>query len=73
MKWNVQHDHERPDRVFVMLDNRFDVALIRTREGLTLEVSPVTDDEVWDDPVERFEVGEEEMTNMEREIEDDAA
>jgi hypothetical protein len=56
------------DRAFVTVDDRFDVALIRTEDGLKIEVYPITDGEVWNDPCDRFEVDEEEILELEREL-----
>jgi hypothetical protein len=67
VRFNIQAD-ERLDRLFVTLDNRFDVALIRTEDGLRLEVYPITDGEVWDDPIERFEVREADILELEKEL-----
>jgi hypothetical protein len=70
-KFNVQYSDDRPDRVFVAIDNRFDVALIRTEDGLRLNVFPITDGQVWDDPFERFEVDESEIRQLEQEMSHD--
>jgi hypothetical protein len=67
-KFNIQYSGDRPDHVFVAIDNRFDVALIRTEEGLRINVFPITDGQVWDDPVERFEVSESEVQELELEL-----
>lgn len=66
--FNIQHSSDRPDRVFVSIDNRFDVALIRTGDGLRLSVFPFTDGAVWDDPFERFEVHESDVRALEQEM-----
>jgi hypothetical protein len=57
-----------PDRAIVTVDNRFDIAIIRTGDGLTIEVYLITDGEPWDDPFERFAVDEEEIRHLEQEI-----
>jgi hypothetical protein len=67
-KFNIQYDIDRPDRVFVAVDNRFDVAVIRTEDGLRIQVFPITDGQVWDDPFERFEVYEDEVRALEQEL-----
>jgi hypothetical protein len=67
-KFNIQHSTDRPDRVFVAIDNRFDVALIRIEGGLRIHVFPISDGEVWDDPFERFEVDESEVRALEQEM-----
>ena len=67
-KFNIQHSTDRSDRIFVAIDNRFDIALIRTEDGLGIEVYPLTDGQVWDDPIDRFKVDEEEIRELEREM-----
>jgi hypothetical protein len=67
-KFNTQYSDDRPDRVFVTVDNRFDVAVIRTEDGLHLQVYPITDGEIWDDPFERFEIDEDEVRALEKEM-----
>jgi hypothetical protein len=60
-------DH-RLDRAFVSVDDRFDLAIIRTEDGLKIEVYPITGGEAWDDPCDRFEVDEAEIRAPEREL-----
>jgi hypothetical protein len=67
-KFEFQHSDYQTDRAFVEIDNRFDVALIRTEAGLRIEVCPITDGEVWDDPFRRFEVDESEILALEEEL-----
>jgi hypothetical protein len=67
-KFAARHDAVLPDHVFVTLDDRFDIALIRTCDGLKIEVYPITGGQVWDDPCDRFEVDEDEIRKLEREI-----
>jgi hypothetical protein len=66
-RFNIQHNTGLSDRVFVSLDDRFDVALIRTEGGLRIEVFPITDGEVWCEPSDAFEVCEEDIRALERE------
>ena len=66
-KFNIQHNTGLSDRVFVTLDDRFDVAVIRTEDGLRLEIFPITDGEAWCDPCDRFEVSEADIRELERE------
>jgi hypothetical protein len=70
-KLSIQHNTLRPDRVCIALDNRFDVVLIRTDDGLSIEVYPITDGQVWDDPCDRFEIDESEIRALEEEMSDD--
>jgi hypothetical protein len=61
----ARHDACQPTRVFVTLDDRFDIALIRTRDGLEIEVYPITGGEPWIDPYDRFEVHESAIRELE--------
>jgi hypothetical protein len=70
-KFRMQRYKEMPDRVCVVIDNRFDVAIIRTGDGLKIEVYPITDGEPWMDPCARFEVDEDEIRELEPELGDD--
>jgi hypothetical protein len=67
-KFHMQHNTDVPDRFRVVIDDRLDVALIRTEDGLKIEVYPITGGEVWDDPFDRFAVDEDEIRELEREI-----
>jgi hypothetical protein len=71
MKFSLRHDAGLPDHVFLTLDDRFDVALIRTPAGLRIEVFPITGGEPWMDPCDRFEVDEAEIRELERELAND--
>jgi hypothetical protein len=57
-----------PDRIFVEVDRRFDVAIERTETGLSLRVYPRTAGELWDYPFTTFEVDEAEILELEKEI-----
>jgi hypothetical protein len=70
-KFHTQHNTEMPDRVCVVINDRLDVTLIRTDDGLKIEVYPLTGGQVWDDPFGRFYVDEEEIRELERELGDD--
>ena len=55
---NIDVHTEQPGRVFVEVDRRFDVAIIRTDAGLELRIYPRSDGVLWDDPCTTFEVDE---------------
>jgi hypothetical protein len=65
--FNIQHNTGLDDRIFVNLDDRFDVALIRTENGLRIEVFPITEGKHWGDPTDAFEVHENEIRKLEQE------
>jgi hypothetical protein len=66
--FSIDLNTERPDRVFVEVDRRFDVAILRTVTGLTIRIYPRTDGELWDDPLTTFEVDEAEIVELEKEL-----
>ena len=61
---------EQPDRIYVEIDRRFNIAIERTEDGLALHVYPRTDGELWDTPFTTFEVDEAEIVALEQEMED---
>jgi hypothetical protein len=69
-KFDFELSDHRLDRAFVTIDGRFDVSIIRAEHGLKIEVYPITHGQVWDNPCDRFEVDEEEVRNLERELGD---
>jgi hypothetical protein len=70
-KFSARHDLRLPGHVFVTLDDRFEIGLSRIGDGLTIEVYPITGGVVWDNPFDRFDVDEEEIRGLEREMGDD--
>jgi hypothetical protein len=69
--FNIEQNTGLDDRIFVNLDNRFNVALIRIEDGLRIEVFPITDGKHWSDPSDSFELHESEIRALERELSDD--
>ncbi len=67
--FNIDVNTDQPDRVFVEVQRRFDVAIIRTATGLELRVYPRTGGELWDAPFATFEVDEAEVIALERDME----
>jgi hypothetical protein len=59
-----------PDRQSVALGGRFQVTMLRTAYGLSLEVYPITNGEAWDDPFARFEIDESEVRELEKDLSD---
>jgi hypothetical protein len=70
--FNIDLNTEQPDRIFVEVDRRFDVAIERTETGLHLRVYPRTDGDLWCDPFTSFEVDESEIIALEQELGADA-
>lgn len=68
--FNIDVNTDQPDRIFIEVQRRFDVAIIRTETGLELQVYPRTDGELWDAPFATFEVDEVEVMVLERDMED---
>ncbi len=69
---NIDLNTEQPDRIFVEVDHRFDIAIERTETGLALRVYPRTDGELWCEPFTTFEVDEAEILALEKELGPDA-
>jgi hypothetical protein len=66
--FNIDLTTDQPDRIFVDVDRRFDVAIIRTETGLELRVYPRTDGELWDAPIDTFQVDENDIIALEEEM-----
>jgi hypothetical protein len=58
-----------PECVYVDIGHRFNVALERTENGLSLRVYPRTGGELWDAPFATFDVDEAEIIALESEME----
>jgi hypothetical protein len=67
--FNIDLNTELPDRIFVEVDSRFDVAIIRTESGLDLRIYPRTKGELWDAPYATFAVDEANVIALEQEME----
>jgi hypothetical protein len=63
--FNIEMITDQHDRVFVEVDRRFDVTIVRTETGLELRIYPRTDGALWNDPFITFEVDEAEITALE--------
>lgn len=51
--FDIEHlPEENPGRVYVMVDNKYDVSIIRTEDGLVVRIVPYE----WDDPIDSLEV-----------------
>ena len=72
-RFRMQRNAEMPARACVTIDDRLIVALIRTEDGLKIEVYPITDGEPWIDPCDRFEVDEGDIRDLERELGDETS
>jgi hypothetical protein len=67
--FNTDLSTEQPDRIFIEVDHRLNLAIIRTQTGLDIRVYPRTDGQLWDDPFATFEVDEAEIIELEQELE----
>ena len=67
-QFNIDQIADQPDRIFVEVDRRFDVAIIRTEDGLELRIYPRTEGELWDAPFTTFTVDEAEIIALEKEM-----
>jgi hypothetical protein len=64
-RFNIEQVTDWPDRIYVEVDHRFNVALVRTGVGLELRVYPRSDGELWDAPFTTFVVDEGEIIALE--------
>jgi len=68
--FNIDLITEQSDRLYVEVDRRFNVAIIRTETGLELRVYPRTGGDLWDAPFTTFEVNEAQIVALEDEMEE---
>jgi len=62
-RFEIEHDpQENPDRAYVLVDGKFDVAIVRTGEGIVIDVYPKD----WIDPIDTMTVWDEQVAEMER-------
>ena len=54
------------DRAWVKVDGRFDVAIIRTNEGIVIDVYP----KEWDNPIDTMTVWDEQVTEIETQFQE---
>ena len=66
--FDIHLNNDRPGRIFVEVDRRRDVGIVRTESGLSLEIYPRTDGELWTEPFATFEVDEAEILALEAEM-----
>jgi hypothetical protein len=55
-----------PDRIYVKVDDVFDIAIIRTPEGIEVRVYPITKGETWIDPYDTYIVEESDILRLEQ-------
>jgi hypothetical protein len=67
--FSIDQNTDQPDRIFVEVDCRLNVAIICTEFGVELRVYPRTDGELWDGPFSTFDVNESEIVALEDEME----
>jgi hypothetical protein len=62
-RFEIERDpQEFPDRAYVLVDGTFDVAIIRTAEGIVINVYPKD----WIDPIGSLTVWDDEVAELER-------
>lgn len=66
--FNIDLTSDLPDRIYVEVDRRFNVAIERTESGLEFRIYPRTAGELWDNPFTTFDVDESEILELEKEI-----
>jgi hypothetical protein len=67
-RFNIEQITEQPDTIYMEIDRRFNVAIVRTDAGLDLRVYPLTDGAIWDYPYATFTVNETDMAVLETEL-----
>ena len=69
-RFEIEHDpEENPDRAYVLVDGTFDVAIIRTAEGIVIDVYPKD----WIDPIDTMTIWDDEVAPASAEAEADDA
>jgi hypothetical protein len=63
--FNIDQHTDQPDRIFVEVDHRLEVAIVRTEDGLELRIYPRTGGQLWDQPFTTFAVDEAEIVALE--------
>jgi hypothetical protein len=66
--FDIDLSTDQPDRIFVEVDRRLTVAIVRTEDGLELRIYPRTEGELWDAPFTTFDMNEAEIIALEQEM-----
>lgn len=66
--FSVELSSDLPDLIYVEIGSRFNIALERSEDGLSIRVYPRTGGELWDNPFTTFEVNEAEIIELEQEL-----
>jgi hypothetical protein len=69
-RYAIEQITDQPDRIHVEVDDRFNLAIVRTETGLEIRVYPRTEGMLWDAPFTTFEVDEQEIRTLEEEMEE---
>lgn len=67
-QFNIEQITDQSDTIYVEIDRRFNVAIVRTDTGLDLRVYPVTEGQIWDYPFVTFAVAESDVAELEAEL-----
>jgi len=64
----AKFEHERlptqDDRFFVTVDDRYSLTIIRTDEGLIVDVWPIENGQIWDHPYDSFQVFDNDVDSL---------
>jgi hypothetical protein len=66
--YHIEHITEQADTIYVEVDRRFNLAIVRTEAKLEIRVYPLTEGEIWDMPFITFIVDEAEVAGLEAEM-----
>jgi len=61
-KFNHEQIEGLEDRFFLRIDDRYEIAVIRTDEGLIQDIWPIEDGQTWDHPYDSFQVFDNDAT-----------
>jgi hypothetical protein len=67
-RFNIEQLTEQADTIYVEIDHRFNLAIVRTETGLDLRIYPLTEGELWDAPFTTFTVDESEIVELETDL-----
>jgi len=67
-RFNIEQITEQDDTIYVEIDERLNVAIVRSEAGLDLRIYPRTEGELWDAPFTTFTVDESEIVELEADL-----
>lgn len=65
-KFQYEQTEQQDDRVHVTVDGRYSLTIIRSDEGLIIDVWPIQNGEFWDHPYDSFQVFDNDVVSLEQ-------